>query len=177
MKKLLITCFLITISLPGFSQEEKLKKERKTTFGITAGFNQDFFTTSPYNFNGLNINGGLFVERNLSERFGLKLELLHTKTQGSGYNTVEVPLLFKYKLSKRLHFYSGVQLNLSYEDVYSDEIYSQKPGDFAFNIGIEYALSERWYLFARYVHNTKRRIELDRPYRMKSIRFGVGYRF
>jgi hypothetical protein len=177
MKRLLITCFLITISLSGFGQEEKFTKERKTTFGITAGFNQDFFTTSPYNFNGVNINGGLFVERKLSEKFGLKLELLHTRTQGSGYNTVEVPLLFTYKLSKRFLFYSGAQLNLSYKDVYSDEIYSQKPGNFAFNIGIEYTLSERWYLFARYVHNTKSRIEFDRPYRMKSIRFGVGYHF
>ncbi|MFY0629430.1 MAG: porin family protein [Flavobacteriaceae bacterium] len=177
MKKLVITCFLMMVSLSGFSQTEELTKEKKTTFGITGGFNQDFFTSSPYRFNGLNIYGGFFVERKLSEKFGLQLELLHTKTQGSGYNTVEIPLLVKYKLTKRLSFYTGAQFNLSYRDLYIDDVSSQKPGNLAFNIGIQYDVSDRWYLFARYVHNTKKHIVSDGVFRMKTIRVGVGYRF
>lgn len=177
MKKLFITCLLMLATLSVFSQDGNLQKEKKTVFGITGGFNQDFFTRSPYGFNGINISGGFFVERKLSEKFGLQLELLHTKTQGSGYNTVEIPLLVKYKLTKRFSFYSGAQLNLSYRDVYIDDVYSRKPGNLAFNIGIQYDISDKWYLFARYLHNTKKHTVSNETFRMKSIRVGVGYRF
>jgi hypothetical protein len=170
---MLLVLFTTTIK----AQEFKANTSKKTYFGITGGVKQDFFTSSPYSFNGLNLYGGFFVERKLSEKFSLQLEILHTKTQGSGFNTVEFPLFLKYKLSERLSVYAGVQLNASYRDNYSDPMYSQRPGNFAFTIGIQYDLSERWYLFARYIHNVKRQTNLDQPAFMRTFLVGAGYRF
>lgn len=177
MKRLSFMAIVLLLCFTVNAQESKTWESKKTYFGITGGFKQDFFTSSPYDFNGLNLYGGFFVERKLSEKFSLQLEILHTKTQGSGFNTVEFPLFLKYKLSEKLSVYAGVQLNASYRDNYSDPIYSQRPGNFAFNIGLQYDLSERWYLFARYIHNTKKQTNINQTAFMKTFLVGVGYRF
>lgn len=177
MKRLFIASFLVLISISGFGQEKNLTQKRKTRFGITGGFKQDFFTTSPYTFNGLNMYGGFFVERKLSKKFDLQLEALHTFTQGSGYNTIEIPLFLKYRISERFRVYVGPQVNWSYKRAYDDPVYDQRPGNFAVALGIEYDVSDKWYLFARYVHNLKRVQEQGSPAFMRTIMVGVGYRF
>lgn len=178
MKKIFITSFLVLISITGFSQGEELLTKKKTQFGITGGLNQDFFTSSPYSFNGLNFYVGLFAEHRISEKFGLQLEVLYKRTQGSGYNTLQFPLLVKYHMNERFRIYSGVQLNWSFRDGYADPVYNQKPGDFALNIGLEYDLSEKWYLMARYIYGFKRFPSANgRNAREGTFLFGVGYRF
>jgi hypothetical protein len=166
---------LVTIS--GFSQEEELLTKKKTQFGIMGGFNQDFFTSSPYSFNGLNLFAGAFVEHRLSNKFRLQLEVLYKSTQGSGYNSLEFPVVLKYEISDRFRIYVGGQLNWSFRDNYVDPIYNQKPGNFALNLGLEYDLSEKWYVFARYIHNFKTFRVNGRDQQMRTFLLGVGYRF
>ena len=178
MKKMLITSFLMFVFMSGFSQGEELLKEKKTQFGIVGGFNQDFFTSSPYSFNGLNFYVGAFGEYKISKKFGLQLEMLYKSTQGSGYNTVQFPLLLKYHVNEKFRVYSGVQLNWSFRDGYADPIYNQRPGDFALNIGAEYDLSEKWFLTARYVHGFKKFPSASgRNGREGTFLLGVGYKF
>ena len=73
--------------------------------------------------------------------------------------------------------YSGIQLNLFYQDVYSEDIYSNKPNDFAINLGITYDLSSKWYIDARFIYNTNNEKQLDKIVRNHTFRIGVGYRF
>jgi opacity protein-like surface antigen len=178
MKKVLFTTtLLLFIFVSVQSQEMEKKNEKKIFFGITGGFNQNFQTSSPYSFDGLNMYVGFFAEKKISNRFGLQLEILHTIQQGSGYNTLEFPFLVKYKLNNKFSLYSGIQLNLFYQDVYSEDIYSNKPNDFAINLGITYDLSSKWYIDARFIYNTNNEKQLDKIVRNHTFRIGVGYRF
>jgi opacity protein-like surface antigen len=178
MKKMLITSFLMLVFASGFSQGEELLTEKKTQFGITGGFNQDFFASSPYSFNGLNFYVGFFGEYKISEKFRLQIEMLYKSTQGSGYNTLQFPLLLKYEISDRFRIFGGAQVNWSFEDLYIDPVYDDKPGDFALSIGVEYDLSEKWYLTARYVHGFKKFPSASgRRAREGAFLVGVGYRF
>ncbi|MFY0604809.1 MAG: porin family protein [Flavobacteriaceae bacterium] len=178
MRKLVITCFLIMIPFVGFSQEKEKPKEKKTTFGITGGFNQNFQTTAPYSFDGLNIYAGFFVEKRLSKRFSLQFELLHTKRHGIGYNTLEFPIFISYNVHKRFNFYAGTQFNLSYiNDAYDSNRSNsnEEPGKYAFILGVRYNLSKKGYVDLRYIHNP-RKLRFDSG-RNNTIRVGVGYRF
>ncbi|MBT4680049.1 MAG: hypothetical protein HOB69_09350, partial [Flavobacterium sp.] len=84
MKKVLFTTtLLLFIFVSVQSQEIEKKNEKKIVFGITGGFNQNFQTSSPYRFDGLNMYVGFFAEKKISNRFGLHLEILHTIQPGS----------------------------------------------------------------------------------------------
>lgn len=91
---------------------------------------------------------------------------------------MQFPLLVKYHVSDRFRIYSGVQVNWSFRDGYADPIYDQRPGDFALNIGVEYDLSDKWYLTARYVYGFKKfPSTTGRNAREVTFLLGVGYRF
>ena len=79
MKKTLITCAMILVAVSVYSQETNLSNEKKTRFGITGGFNQDFFATSAYDLDEFTLYGGLFAERKLSERFCIAIGIVAYK--------------------------------------------------------------------------------------------------
>lgn len=149
----------------------------KTTFGLSFGLNQNFFATKPYSFEGLNFYGGAFMENKLSEKFSLKSELNFSRAQGNGYSFLEVPISLKYKINNDFSLKTGLQANYVFEDKnqYNITNINENLGLDA-TLGLEYNLSEKWYLDTKYIYRTTKQFKSPQV-RMNVFRLGVGFRF
>ena len=85
----------------------------------------------------------IFAEKSLSEKFGIRTEIIYAMGGGES-NTLEIPIIFKYKPLKNLNFYSGLQANFL---LVRKNSVSNKAG-FGFNVGAEYYLGN--HFFCRY---------------------------
>ena len=179
MKRLVITSFLVLISISGFSQEKKLTQKKKTTFGITAGLNSNFHTLHGYrNQEPTNLYGGIFVERSLKGRFRLQAEILYSRIQSENYNMFELPVSLKYEISDRFRVLTGFQVNYLYNrrDLNFFDRKIENPINFGVHIGAEYDLSEKWFLSLRYTHRFTKSVHPDIN-NIKGFRLGIGFRF
>lgn len=184
MKKVVLTTFILFLTLSICSQEKEVNKKEKLKFGVAGGFDLILFT----NHTGLsfgNLNNrieisepstsyvNLFLEKSLSKKYSLRTEVLYAMGGGAS-NTLEIPIIFKYKAFKKLNFYAGAQANFL---LIEKNEYSNRAG-FGFNFGIEYNINEHFFIDLRYVHKfSQMKSSVRREDAINSIRLGVGYRF
>ncbi|WP_439132784.1 hypothetical protein [Polaribacter sp.] len=184
MKKVLCFALILFTSLTITSQEKDAIDKEKLKFGIAGGFDVFLFTsltgvtTSTTFANRTEISEpstsyvNLFVEKSLSEKYGIRTEIIYA--MGGESNTLEIPIIFKYKALKRFNIYSGLQANVLL--VKKNEI-ANKAG-FGFNLGTEYYLGKNFFIDVRYVHKFS---QLNKTFRVdeaiNSIRLGVGFNF
>ena len=179
MKRILITCFLMLISLSGFSQDEELVTEKKTRFGITFGLNSNSYKADgQFNLVPTNLYGGLFLETTLNKKFTLRSEILYSRIQSEDFNLFELPIILKYKLGKKFSVFGGPQLNYMYngreDPTFSREI--DQHLTFGVNLGLEYQLTKKWSVNVRYTYRFTNQLGIGLT-NINGFRFGVAYRF
>ena len=184
MKKLPFTAFLLLLTFSIFSQEKEIAKKENLKFGIAGGFDLFLFT----NHTGLTFGNldnrieisepstsyvNLFLEKSLSEKYSLRSEVIYAMGGGAS-NTLEIPIIFKYKAFKKLNFYSGIQANFL---LIEKNDFSNRAG-FGFNLGTEYYLGSHFFVDLRYVHKfSQLKSSFRREDAINSIRLGIGYSF
>lgn len=184
MKKVVFTTIVLLFTLSIFSQENEEIKNDQLKFGVAGGFDLFLFT----NHTGLtfgNLNNrieisepstsyvNLFLEKSLSEKYGIRTEVIYA-IGGGDSNTLEIPIIFKYKAFKKLNFYAGVQANFL---LIEKNDFSNRAG-FGFNFGVEYFLGDHFFIDLRYVHKfSQMKSSFRREDAINSIRLGIGYRF
>lgn len=192
MKKLLLITILTLLTFTTLSSQEIDKQKRtkeKFKFGVVGGldlFNLgkqasiagDFSTETNKIFSEQSkYYLGLFTEKKISEKFLIKAEVLYSF--GTHSDFIEVPLFVKYKLNKKFDFYSGVQFNYMLEE--KNEYFKRK--SFGFNSGLQYSLSNKFFIDLRYVHKFSQQIEPEnypiefKKNSLKTFRLGIGYQF
>ena len=186
MKKLL---FITVLSLLTFStvssQEVDSIVNKKLNFGILAGadfynFNNSIGTYGDFSSqNGKRFSEvirrylGVYVEKNISDKFSLQSELLYTF--GTESDFIEIPILVKYNLNKRFTLYFGAQFNYMLEE--KNDYF--KRASAGLNAGVQYNFSKSWFVETRYVHRfSQDKLNLGNSKdNIKQVRLGVGYRF
>ncbi len=130
------------------------------------------------NLEPTNLYGGFFLETALNKKFTFRGEILYSRIQSEDFNLFEVPLMFKYKLGKRLSIFGGPQLNYMYngreDPTFAREIDQRLT--FGVNIGLEYQLTEKLFVNVRYTHRFTNQLRLGLT-NINGFRIGIGYRF
>ena len=97
MKRLFLSLMMATAVLSGtFAQSE----EKKTTFGVKAEMNSNFYLVGDSEIitatgNGFGANAGLFLKTNIIDNLAIRVELLcqyHTLTFHEGFKVVLIKL-------------------------------------------------------------------------------------
>lgn len=184
MKKLMMTGLLVCLAISGFSQEKELFAKRKTAFGVTGGWNTNFYKVqlngndSAINHDTAMLFGGLFVEFPLNEKLSLQTELLYSRISSEDLNLVELPILLKYRIGKRWSIYGGPQVNYIYsgreDPAFRRDI--SKPLTIGFVVGVEYDITRNLSAYVRYTHRFTSRIHPDIG-NINGFRLGLAYRF
>jgi opacity protein-like surface antigen len=183
MKKttLVSLCFIIaTFSTQAQTDPEK-PKDKKVTFGLRTGYefqanesNLNYHLKLPYI--------GAFSDITLSDKWSLQLELnLRSEKREElllnglklSYNEVylTVPVLLKYHINDKFKIYAGTQ-------VLSASLVNDISGLKKWNgiLGIEYNLSEKFFLDARFRHGLEGQKSTNN-FRDNRISVGIGYKF
>ncbi|WP_242205839.1 porin family protein [Aestuariivivens insulae] len=176
MKKTLLLVLLVGFTaFYGFSQDTK--------YGVRAGLNisnMDFdpdATFSNQHRNGFMI--GFFGEFGLSKSVAFAPELQFSsegaKTKAFRLDYIQVPAVFKFRLSEKLYLGLGPQVGVKvheHEDGIKNFAYSGVGG-------IEFKLSHTLFLDARYTYGFSNVLEDYMSFEGKNtnIQFGFGYKF
>lgn len=176
MKKTLLLAVLIGFStIYGFSQGTK--------YGVRAGLNISNLDFKPdANFENKHRNGlmiGFFGEYGLSKGISLMPEIQFSSEGGKDeelrLDYIQVPVLFKFRLSEKFHIGAGPQVGIKvheYEDGVKNFAYSGVGG-------IEFKLSHQLFLDARYTVGLANILEdnVGREATNSNIQFGFGFKF
>jgi hypothetical protein len=178
--KFRIICLLLLFSSTIFAQDYKFNA------GFIAGISTsqvDGDQLAGYNKAG--IKAGVFVNRNFSEPISMQMELLFIQkgsrkpvnTDDNSYfvmrlNYIEVPLMFRYRLSKKIIAEAGPSAAtlVSSEEVDEVGVILSRPPfhkfDFDVNAGGYYLLSENWSFNFRFSYSIVpiRPFDSARPY-------------
>lgn len=180
---------VLLICFCGFSNSLKAQNtyfsdEYRTFYGglvLGANFTQvDGDTYEGYHKVGLNAGGIVYVK--LSDNIGVSMEMLYTQKGSHAFsqsespyigsyfseyklklNYVEVPIMFHFLTSRKLHYEVGAsyaQLINSNESLYSDpgmvidpNIYSFRKSDISVLAGGSYQIYKWWFLEARFQYS------------------------
>ena len=184
MKKIALMSLLVLTVMVGYGQEEESLTKRKTRFGITAGYDQNFFKlqfderNSVINHDHSILFGGFFVETPLNKRLSLQTELLYSRITSEDLNMIELPVLLKYRIGKRWSITGGPQLNYIFHDG-GDRTFARNINEkltVGFSIGIEYDITRNLSAFFRYTHRFTKCIHPDLG-NINGFRLGLAYRF
>ncbi|WP_166384868.1 porin family protein [Polaribacter sp. 11A2H] len=158
MKKVLLVTLLTVLSIVNANAQD-------IEFGVKAGLNfasingdntKDLGTVTSFNF-------GLMAEIPFTEKFSIQPELLfsgHGFSTGSdtndfvALNYLNIPLMGKYYVTKRLSFEAGPQvgflLSATDDNTKADVKNAYKDLDFGVNLGLGYKLDNGLNFSARY---------------------------
>ncbi|WP_345006117.1 porin family protein [Snuella lapsa] len=175
MKKALLLAVLLCVSVYGFSQGTK--------YGVRAGYN-----ISNLDFDGTPIldnehrNGfaiGFFGEYGFTKTFALMPEIQFSseggKTKALRLDYIQVPVLFKFRLSERIHIGAGPQVGV--------KVYEHEDGirNFAYSGvgGLEIKLSHEFFFDARYTYGFSNIFDDNQNVEAinTNIQLGIGYKF
>ncbi|WP_166966754.1 porin family protein [Yeosuana marina] len=175
MKKILLLVLILGCSFYGFSQSTK--------YGVRGGLN-----ISNLNFDGnpmadnTHRNGfviGFFGEYGLSNTVYIMPELQFSaegaKPEPMQLDYIQMPVLFKFRLSEKLYFGAGPQVGLKINKV-DDGV-----RNFAYSgvTGFEFKLSHMLFADARYTYGFSNIFDENLGIKAtnSTIQFGVGYKF
>lgn len=174
-KTLLLTLLVSFLSFYSFSQDAK--------YGVRAGMNISNLDFDPdADFKNQHRNGlmiGFFGEFHLSQTVLLAPELQWSsegaKAEDIRVDYIQVPVLLKFKLGKKLHLGLGPQVGVKvheFEDGFKNFGYSGVGG-------LEYKLSHQLFLDARYTYGLANVLDDDLGMEAKNsnIQFGFGFKF
>jgi len=171
-KLLLITVLLVLIT---DSLQSQTKFGGSLSFSQSRNLAKQQFDKSPSS-EGFSI--GLFAEICLSDRFIFQPEINYL-----GYieesEQISIPILAKYKLSKKFHVFAGPSLGIMLgQNLTEDSVY------FGLSTGIEYEINKRFSIDARYnfgltklEYTTNNGLDNLEPFRLHTFQIGIKYKF
>lgn len=193
MKRLLLITILTLLTFNTITSQEVDKKKNlkeKFRFGVVGGLdlfnlgnqaaiagdfsmgsNNKIFSEQPKYYLGF------FTEKKIAKNFLVRSEVLYSF--GTHSDFIEVPLFVEYKLNKKFDFYSGIQFNFMLEE--KNEYFKRE--SFGLNSGLQYNLSDNFFIDLRYVHKFSQQIEPEsyplefKKKSIKTFRLGIGYKF
>jgi len=98
----------------------------------------------------------------------------------NGFLFIEIPFVLKYHVNKKWSIFAGPRLDILLNDksTYATDVHLKTFGVSA-DVGIQYEISKKLFIEARYSHRFTNQIEFggfDATNR-RTFRIGVGYRF
>ena len=178
---LLVVCATIAVSSLQAQTDSENPKNNNIYFGLRTGY--EFQVNDSNLDNKLNVPYiGVLSSFALSKKWSLQLELnLRSANRNElffngfrqSYNEVylTVPLFLKYNINDKFIVYSGTQI-LSASLV--NDIYGLKKWNGI--IGVEYDLSEKFFIETRFRHGFEGRMSKNN-FRNNTIGIGIGYKF
>ena len=196
MKRIILLALLFVFSFYGFSQEKdsneekgsEQEKSKSSTFqgakyGVRGGYNISNlnFDNAPTTVNKHrnSIYIGFFADIGLSRGFSIMPEIQFSAEGANAeplhLDYIQAPILFKFRLSEKLHFGVGPQVGLKvhkYEDGVKNLAYSGVGG-------IEYKLTHVLFVDVRYIYGISNIFDdyLGVEAKNSNIQIGVGYKF
>ncbi|WP_298535529.1 porin family protein [uncultured Algibacter sp.] len=196
MKKALLSAILFCFSIYGFSQEELTNQAKDTVkvqqtnsgsksvkYGIRGGLNisnLDFDETIAFDNKHRNsVFIGFLACIRFSKTFSLMPELQFSaegaKAEPLHLDYIQAPILFRFKLSNKIHAGVGPQVGLKVH----------KEGDLSNNMaysgvaGLEYRLNYALFVDARYTYGFRNVFNDNVGLTAKNtnIQVGIGYKF
>lgn len=195
-KIILIVSFCLALS----ANAQKSKREEGIKIGIKGGLNVSNFIGDKMeernNTFRTSVHLGLLTEIIVSDKFSIQPELLYSGQGYSGsadpgfsrskYNYINLPVLAKLYVAKKLSIEAGPQLGflLSAKERTDDDkikIPNQKAVDFGLNLGLAYDLKNGVFFQTRYTLglsniNSGDNANADK-YTNSVLQFSVGYMF
>ncbi|WP_111684258.1 porin family protein [Winogradskyella tangerina] len=180
--KTILSVVMLALTLSSIGAQEGTKtEESKFDFGIRAGYNTYFLNTSGQNPTGSGYYGGIFLESELTKKWALQIEANYNY---SGSSTLQLPVLLKYKISKKFELFAGPQLDFSFEQQNLNEESRNKRWGMSFLIGAQYNINSHWFIDARYTHGLTNQFPVFQGFGVNPIyekrhafNFGIGYKF
>jgi hypothetical protein len=179
MTKLVYLVF-ICVSLHGIAQGVK-----ETNFGVKLGYNNSNISGKDSNgeatgYFGNELYLGLFVDKQLTNKTSLQLELIYSFTED--YNFLEIPLNIKYKVYRKLYLFAGPKFDFILDNDISEANYEYRNFGVSADLGVQYLIAMDFFAEVRYSigfeEQLKRDIQLDiNNATRNTFRIGIGYRF
>lgn len=173
MKKILLVLSFVLFSLHSFSQE--------ALYGVRAGFNisnLDFEPQVPSGIENRHRNGfaiGFFAEYNLSGDLSFAPEIQFSaegaKEEFIRIDYIQMPLFLKYKVIESLALGIGPQVSLKGHD-YED---GQQNLAFSGLVGLEYNLSDNFFLDFRYSYGFTNIFDDETNLEAKNTNMQIGF--
>ena len=160
------------------------QKEKKTTFGIKAGYNHTVINGYETNgdktgFIGSTIYGGFFAEKHLGPTTFLKSELLFAWV--NDWHFIEIPVHIRQMLNSKVSLFIGPKLDFTANKL--DKTKNDKSGfiGLSFEAGAQYNFTKRIFAEGRYSLGLSSQFK-DESFdinegKRNNLRFGVGFRF
>lgn len=177
MKIFLFTTLFVFSIFSLQAQDYSSSNKTKFDFGIRHGYSNWDISTDYNSYNNFQLYAGLFIETEISEHFGVRIE-----TNYSRRGLIEAPLLLKYKISNKFELYGGAELIYSFNS-YDNYNANDKEFGGAFVFGVQYNINEHWFIEARYTHSFTDQFSIgsygESPLfgKKRTVSFGVGYKF
>lgn len=180
MKKI----FFIAVISMLFTAQLSAQKEKKTHFGIKAGYNHTVI--NGYETDGdetgyieSTMYGALFAEKHLGPTTFLKAELLFSWV--NDWHFIEIPLHIRQMLNSRISLFIGPKLDFAADKF--DKNKESKSGTCGISLesGIQYNFFKRIFAEGRYSIGVSRQFK-DESFdinegKRNNLRFGIGFRF
>jgi len=163
------------------AQNVNEETEKKSKFGIRAGYNSGSIDFQASSFLDSNLYVGFLFETKLSNKLYLQLETNYSRLVN--FHLIEVPILFKYELFKNVKIYTGPQIDYAINNNNSFFDSDSKTFGISIGFGIEYTINNHWFLDARYAYGLTNQFSVDRIgterfFRKKrNFNIGIGYKF
>ena len=154
----------------------------KTNLGFKAGLNNSDIVGkekdgTPTGFTGTEFYAGFFADTKLAKNTSLENELLFSMT--NDYFFVELPLHVKHHVFKELFVFYGTKLDFATTDRRPE--YKIEPLGISGEIGIQYLLTNKLFLEARYSRGFTEQINDNvleiLNARRNTLRLGIGVKF
>ena len=153
--------------------------KNKTTFGIKGGFINSYISSVDKNTqHGVGIYGGLFSNYRFHKKWSFQNEVNFTITNGSVF--VEIPFLLEYHINKKWSVFIGPKMDFL---INNDSRYpydtQYKTLGLSAEIGIQYNISKKLFIEARYGYSFTNQLEIGRFHsrNRQTFRIGMGFRF
>ena len=177
--KLFIFTFLLIISITTVIAQDSNQEtsSKKFNFGIKHGYSSWDIKSEYDSYSDIHLSAGLFIEKPLSEKFGLRLEVNYSRRE-----ILEIPLLLSYKLSNKFELLGGVELDYAYGDYDRTNLQNKSTG-ISLVLGTQYNINSHWFVDVRYIHGLSNQFVIGNSVnnysfgKRRSFGFGVGYKF
>jgi hypothetical protein len=196
MKKLLLLAVLFCFSIYGFSQDEETTQVKDTVvappatsasksvkWGVRGGLNiSNLDFDENINFENKHRNSlyfGAFACIQFSKVFSLMPELQFSAEGANAeplhLDYIQVPVLFRFKLSNKIHAGVGPQVGLKVHKV-EDQV-----NNFAYSgvAGVDYRINYAIFIDARYTYGFRNVFNdnIGLSAKNTNIQIGIGYKF
>ncbi len=180
MKKQLLFGLFMVLFTSLYAQEDHRQIEHKTTFGIKAGsIGSPATRVDRSKINGIQgLYGGIYLNTRFHKKWSFQNEVDFSIT--NGYLFIEVPMVLKYHINDKWSVFMGPKLDILLNNdlkYFGDTDF--KTYGISAEIGIQYNISKRFFIEARYSYSFSKQINFKHfpSNNRTTFRIGIGYRF